>query len=319
MHACVPNATATPPPRVQSRLVQRRPLRVYVFNSSLNCTNERNGKDRYEWLTGRLVPIHMRVSEPGDADLLYHPACLVNAFFAGRVRQEGQRLQRQSERIVLNELSPWPDKPVMINALRCSRLDIRGAQQAYPTLWQWPTNASRKFARTCLQTLSLGGLAQPLQPCSVYMPYFTDPAASAAAVLRPPAARSLDILFIGSGLPHLHRQGYLDALRGMAHTHAVRAILDINVSRSRRKLERMRGPPGIGQLIANYGEARFTLCPPGDTPESQRIYQALQHGSIPLLNGRFRKREGAGQLGMSEPLSCEARGEDFALSERCQI
>ena len=80
MHACVPNATATPPPRVQSLLVQRRPLRVYVFNSSLNCTNERNGKDRYEWLTGRLVPIHMRVSEPGDADLLYHPACLVNAF-----------------------------------------------------------------------------------------------------------------------------------------------------------------------------------------------------------------------------------------------
>ena len=61
MHACVPNATATPPPRVQSRLVQRRPLRVYVFNSSLNCTNERNGKDRYEWLTGRLVPIHMQV------------------------------------------------------------------------------------------------------------------------------------------------------------------------------------------------------------------------------------------------------------------
>ena len=131
MHACVPNATATPPPRVQSLLVQRRPLRVYVFNSSLNCTNERNGKDRYEWLTGRLVPIHMRVSEPGDADLLYHPACLVNAFFAGRVRQEGQRLQRQSERIVLNELSAWPEKPVMINALRCSRLDIRrpgGAQ-----------------------------------------------------------------------------------------------------------------------------------------------------------------------------------------------
>ena len=60
-HACVPNATATPPPRVQSLLVQRRPLRVYVFNSSLNCTNERNGKDRYEWLTGRLVPIHMQV------------------------------------------------------------------------------------------------------------------------------------------------------------------------------------------------------------------------------------------------------------------
>ena len=34
-------------------------------------------------------------------------------------------------------------------------------------------------------------------------------------------------------------------------------------------------------------DAVFTLCPAGDTPESNRIYQAVQRGSIPLVDTSF--------------------------------
>ena len=34
-------------------------------------------------------------------------------------------------------------------------------------------------------------------------------------------------------------------------------------------------------------DAVYTLCPEGDTPDSERIYHAISHGSIPVLNDAF--------------------------------
>jgi hypothetical protein len=36
-----------------------------------------------------------------------------------------------------------------------------------------------------------------------------------------------------------------------------------------------------------FATCSYTICPSGDTPESQRIYQAVQRGSVPLVTDRF--------------------------------
>jgi hypothetical protein len=36
-------------------------------------------------------------------------------------------------------------------------------------------------------------------------------------------------------------------------------------------------------------DAVYTLCPPGDVPDSPRIYQAIARGSIPLLDDYFQR------------------------------
>ena len=49
-------------------------------------------------------------------------------------------------------------------------------------------------------------------------------------------------------------------------------------------------------------EATYTLCPPGDTPESQRIYQAISQGSIPLLNSHFQRPSIVNWSALSVPI-----------------
>ena len=36
-----------------------------------------------------------------------------------------------------------------------------------------------------------------------------------------------------------------------------------------------------------YRQASFVACPAGDTPESERVYHALQQGAVPLLPTAF--------------------------------
>ena len=292
--------------------------RVFVFNSSLRCTNQRRGKDLHQILTRHLVPTAMLVNRPSDADMLFHPACLVDEFFLGRQSSQDKAWRNRVqhlERDVLGELSATgSDKPAIINALRCTKWDITGAEDAYPLLWRFPplsrtpsgaltrmsasrwrragrsrralrqrqrasTNLSTArhwwFARTCSEAMALER-AQPEQPCSIYMPYFTNAAASASTYRRPPSQRRLDVLFVGTNALG-RRTAHLAALQGMAQTHRVLVLTNIS-----------HDAAAADSLVGMHADASFTLCPQGDTPESQRIYQALQHGSIPLVNERFR-------------------------------
>ena len=49
-----------------------------------------------------------------------------------------------------------------------------------------------------------------------------------------------------------------------------------------------RTPRGIGvrssDVLRLMSEATYTLCPAGDAPDSPRVYSALAHGSIPLID-----------------------------------
>ena len=272
---------------------RRPPLRVFVFNSTLNCSGFVDGKFRWQQATRWLVPEAMRATSPEQADLIYHPACLVDAYFHQRVVNGGawRAANRRVEAQVLRDVAPhWPWKPVVINALRCTSSDVTSATVAYRTLWKWPVvnhtpNRRRTpwFGRVCGEAMSLAGLAQPHQPCSLYMPYLTGPAESADIVRRPPARRDIDILFVGSEMPK--RWWYLRAMRNMTRTHNIH-ILSLQPS-SLGSQSRAIGDELSARVRSLMARSRFTLCPPGDTPESERIYQALQHGSIPLVNNRF--------------------------------
>ena len=63
-------------------------------------------------------------------------------------------------------------------------------------------------------------------------------------------------------------------------------------------------------------DANYTLCPTGDTPESERIYQALEAGSIPLLDHGIGQRDGfqgpafANWSNFSAPIRFLSRGGD---------
>ena len=287
-------------------------LRVFVFNSTLSCRGYVDGKFRWQQAVRWLVPDAMRAPSPEDADLLYHPACLVDAYFHERVLNSGawRSAVRDVEDQVMHDVARyWPQKPLVINALRCTSSDVASATVGLRTLWRWPpveehsgirrgqlrrswkqaseldhrNPGSAWVGRVCGEAFSLAGPARPHQPCSLYMPYLTEPADSPEVVRRPPAQRDIDLLFIGSEMPK--RAYFLRALRRMSVTHRVHilSLLPAMLGRQSRAIS--------AELHATarslMSRARFTLCPPGDTPESERIYQALQHGSIPLVNDRF--------------------------------
>ena len=284
--------------------------RVYVFNSTFGCSGFVDAKFRWQQEARWLIPDEMLVESPDVADVLYHPACLVDAYFNHRsFTVEWRSASRLVENRVLDDLAPyWRTKHIVVNALRCTNPDVGGARVAFRTLWRWPPvargrhdavmanplrgSAAPWVARVCGETWSFGR-AEPDQPCSIYMPYLTDAAKSPEIPSRTPAQRDIDILFVGSEMPK--RWFFLQAMRNMSATHAIR-ILSLS-TRSSRQLHRAakrvataRAPLDeklSSAASALMARARFTLCPPGDTLESQRIYQALQHGSIPLIHDRF--------------------------------
>lgn len=279
-----------------SSINRTRPLRVFVFNSTLSCIGFVDGKFRWQQGVRWLVPAAMLVDSPSLADLVYHPACLVDAYFHNRIVYSGEwrSANREIEGQVLQDISKYsPGTPVMINALRCTSADVTSATVAYRTLWRWPgtqvtlhseaSTAHAPFARVCGEAMVTWGRAQPLQPCSLYMPYLTESADSAEIVERPPTKRDIDVLFIGSAMPK--RWWYLRAIRNMSATHRVH-ILSLKAARLNRQSRAIDGELSATSRSL-MARAKFTVCPPGDTPESERIYQALQHGSIPLVNDRF--------------------------------
>ena len=95
-----------------------------MINTSVDeCRNSRQGKDLFEEKLPALCRTgFLRAASPADADFLYHPACLVDAFF--RLRGRGSRELRVIESAVMREVEATlraavKRTPIIVNSLRC--------------------------------------------------------------------------------------------------------------------------------------------------------------------------------------------------------
>jgi hypothetical protein len=264
------------------------PIRLFVYNSNVvPCTDHRRGQFLFEQKLVQLFDAQRRsvlttstptfevTTQPQHADLFYHPACLVDAFFMLRdmPRRAKPRAQATAmERAIINEMDSagFTHMPHVISALRCHTYHGHGehalAPLFFPRLWNM---SDRRFHRFCAEALPD---VDPLR--SAHMPY-CPPARAPQLPFMP--NRSTLVLFIGSNHTSDRR---VQALNGIAHTPRSHIIL----LKSR--------DPGVvwnGAPLELMRDAVYTLCPHGDTPESQRIYQALAMGSVPLLDYDFQK------------------------------
>ena len=262
----------------------RTPLRVFVYKNDVPCiaTHTSGARTRFESHLAQLFATGWhRTDMPEKADIFYHPACLVERFWRNRegMRQIDERVTEQILRL------GFAHRPHIVNAMRCFGIRQHGDRieedytrhglgtNALPTLWAQPpqiqgeprpdARLNRSLFRFCLQA------PKPLdRRRSANFPYCNDRATGAS--MRPARRRSIRVLFVGSMMPK--RQLVIAALN---KTRGSRVIL----LTSRRKVN-----SSVLQLMK---DAEFTLCPEGDTPESERIYHSLEHGSIPLVAASF--------------------------------
>ena len=64
-----------------------------------------------------------------------------------------------------------------------------------------------------------------------------------------------------------------------------------------------------------YARSNYTLCPAGDTPESRRIYHALEHGSVPLLPRSFHPPPMANWSEFSAPIAIDPASRALVLPD----
>lgn len=287
----------------------QRTVRLYIYNaSSVPCPARPslNSMDRFEHKLPALfaagsqpmLPHGVELTDdPMMADVLYHPACLVRSFFtlrAAHSRKQAEVEARALEATVLAQITATGREhmPHIIHALRCrgNAADVTGeitdARYFFPRLWWGGT-----FARFCVETFSRGVLLDT--STSFAMPYC--PAAPAAggseegaASTPPSAARRTRVLFIGSNFSSASRKPLLrqrgEALAALSRTPGHEAML-------LHRREMRHNPSLVAEVqqrsARRMREATYTLCPPGDAPESSRIYQALAAGSIPLVGSAF--------------------------------
>lgn len=255
-------------------------VRVYVYESNISCTHSTD-KVRFEQkLDAFFASSSLRTRNPAHATIFYHPACLVDVYLRTRWRGELAGPSRVSteaqrvERAVLRQISElgFSHRPHVVNSLRCfPRGPCNGCMHmhgtaTFPTLW------GPAFRRFCLQA------KKPVDESrSCHMPYCVvrppQPAPAASAPASRPANRSISVLFIGT--PRLPNKDRECAVRALRFIPGARVVSLLNRSESN------------GDLRELMRDATFTLCPAGDTPESERIYQAIARGSIPLLDEQF--------------------------------
>lgn len=270
-HRMLLGATAVPP--------ERSP-RIWVINTSVReCNNSRHGKDLFE----EKLPIlfqsgFLRAASPADADFLYHPACLVDAFF--RLRMRGSTRLRVLESVVMREVeavrrATVKSTPVIVNSLRCYTRRPAVHEDipfGYPNLWD-----GHQFLRFC-------GEALPTldSEFSLYLPYCPATPWVVPPGLSPILDRPVSVLFQG-GVETGRGRRYR-AIGALKRTPGARLVVIDTPQRrgqSRQYAANWSADASFhadDERMAPMRAAVYTLCPAGHTPESQRIYQVDRYG-----------------------------------------
>ena len=269
--------------------------RIWVINTSVHeCHNSRKGKDLFEEKLPALFRTgFLRAASLADADVIYHPACLVDAYF--RLRKRDPRRLRAVESRVMREVevaarATVKRTPVIVNSLRCYTRSPgvkEDMERGFPILW-----SGHRFLRFCMQAYP--SLDSKL---SLYIPYCPSAPWIVPPGLSPNFDRPVKVLFQGGvGTGHGVR---LRAVAALNRTSGAKLVAIDNQKQSGQYDTLFRTDD---ERMAPMREATYTLCPPGDTPESQRIYQAISQGSIPLLNAHFQRPSIVNWSALSVPI-----------------
>ena len=194
------------PLHLPSMALRRRAIRVFVYTSRIHCTDHRRGMDLFQAKLHALFEAERRrptskrfvvTHNASEADVFYHPACLVDEFFrwrdAGSKSGRRRPLASPSEQAVLHDIQTagFPHMPHIILALRCHTYNIAAkhvehpqARHAFPRLWDMRAN----FYRFCSEALPD---VDPMR--SAHFPF-----CPATGALRLPLAlnRSIRVLFV---------------------------------------------------------------------------------------------------------------------------
>ena len=316
---------------------------VYVYNSSIGCGSGHPSRGFAELFEHQLTSVLSSgtlrtASRPEAADVLFHPACLVTAFFQVRSEIRGigseyaaRRALRAIEASVLLDIADegHSHKPHVINALRCRHTKYEDTQpfghphyfpapafldRAFPNLWGAKDPQRRPFATICPEAPAA------VHPAAVHVPYCGPP------VQTPPLRmnRSISVLFIGSEGHVWHyrsrsvsqRRGWLDALNRTRSSKAIvlqsrdgREFVGSNHTHKGRMIS-----PNEAAYRALLADANYTVCPPGDAPDTQRIYTAVSMGSIPLLHQSFQPPQIVPWEEISAPLRVRGSGDSSTLT-----
>jgi len=191
----------------------------------------------------------------------------------------------------------------LINALRCSPWEgmrLYGAARSLHQIW-----GSGRFLRFCTE-----GSMRADARRSIHIPYCPH---SAPPPAPPPVPRDLRVVYVGGSLlGRSSRRSFLNALH--AHADISRALVILSPTshqrlehlycdtrhplhlrfggevcdKTCRQLRKRGGFQWPGELcdgaLTLMDRATYTMCPPGDAPDSPRVYSALRHGSIPLVD-----------------------------------
>ena len=277
-------------------------VRVFVYSGSVvPCNNSRTDKDLFETKLQDVLSTSRWAAAPHEADIFYHPACLVDFYFSVRARPDARALLFDAERAVLTQISEGghSDKPHIVNSLRCFTNKYWDEHSpiiaAYPILWR-----SGRFARFCTESPHTVDTRR-----AVHVPYCpSGPWTLPAPKFRP--TRSTRVLFIGSDLRVrnrmlrlLHQQNisrklvivnpfrrttpstlWCDVSHPL-HTYCPERNRSLSLKHGRRT---MNVGVSSADVLALMEDATYTFCPAGDTPDSPRLYSAIAHGSVPLLD-----------------------------------
>ena len=180
--------------------------------------------------------------------------------------------------------------PVIVNSLRRytrSPGDKEDMKRGFPILW-----SGHRFLRFCEEAYP--SLDSKL---SLYIPYCPSAPWIVPPGLSPNFDRPVTVLFQGGvGTGHGVR---LRAVAALNRTSGAKLVAIDNQKQSGQYDTLFRTDD---ERMAPMREATYTLCPPGDTPESQRIYQAISQGSIPLLNAHFQRPSIVNWSALSVPI-----------------
>jgi hypothetical protein len=196
---------------------------VYLYNSSLACTNHRGDKELFEVrLTAHLALSSRRTHRPEEANLFVHPACLVDAYFRARDGQRGSlRALNAIEAFVLSDIAAlgFGHMPHAIFQLRCPKVSgtrdegYWAGRQAFQHLW-W---SGRFLTFGCLQAFGTVDCRR-----AIHMPYCQR--AEAELPVRN-TTRDIRVLFIGSERGYgWNRRPVLALLNRTPGTHRVELL-----------------------------------------------------------------------------------------------
>ena len=233
--------------------------RIWVINTSVDeCRNSRQGKFLFEEKLPALFRTgFLRAASPADADFLYHPACLVDAFFRLRGERRGTREMRVVESAVVREVeaatrATVKRTPVIVNSLRCYTRRPSARETPYygfPTLW-----GGHQYLRFCAQAFPT--LDSEL---SLYLPYCPATPWIVPPGLSPNFNRPVKVLFQGGVETGHGRYRAIGALRNTSGARLV-AIDDLA-----RRGQYNTSFSADDERMTPMREATYTLCPPGHT------------------------------------------------------